>query len=745
MEVNPDRDAILRSMTRSARRVLLRTLPGAPEHGKWTKLGPALDWHGLNMLFSPWLEKLTNEGLKAIKVVDAIGEEQGDGVLGELHWHAVAGVRAKQSKILVASREDKLNVMGMLVTFFPVRYLTTWFLHRSSEHRPTDARPALLDLLTLSSSPGLVALQYLSYLHTGEAPMLQFVFVAFGVASFYDLAHIFPEGARKLIALIRVVAAWTDRRVVLKFKKYPEQIGKVADPSLDVAERIGLSVEFSRKRACCVGLTGRQIQASMSHDADLASEAWVYVIYWWIWVLSWALTVADIERRHKRSRLIASSHGVTFENFRAVSIIKETESIARTDRLLASKPPVEATPPSQGNLNKRVKAMSALELHRRDAWAEIRGNAAPWWEERSGESKSARMARFNMVQKGRFAALDDASKRYYENAARVSAVQAFMERQKRSEALCLPSSGALVSSNADELAAPRERTSVSRATEALIEAPVDLPAASTQALVDTTHSDLPLHPAQYLAARSERRTQKEFLSQFKRESAQVGTDKGKVSDSTRYFKPCGATCIHDIDPGSRWVVDRTTLRITQIRDIYNCSPQNLPLYEVLIAVHLRLPTREGAYEERLVALGILTTISAQSGHHKPTFSINTMEKRSGPDDDQQALWVYGIPAQLISLSMCCVALKPLFVLCASYSHHRNFDVNDVRLGACKCLTKTYAMARVRFGLAARRPRATGACVWRRSAMSMWRLLAAGLETFLMGVEDASSSGLRRIW
>ena len=87
------------------------------------------------------------------------------GIGQEMNFHEVAGVRLKNSKQIL-SKEARLSIVVFVVVAMPLRYLTCWFLSRSSEY---DAKqyPPILDMATLEFSPALVALQFFSALLAG--------------------------------------------------------------------------------------------------------------------------------------------------------------------------------------------------------------------------------------------------------------------------------------------------------------------------------------------------------------------------------------------------------------------------------------------------------------------------------------------------------------------------------------------------------------------------------------------------
>ena len=99
------------------------------------------------------------------------------------------GVRATQSLELNADKENKGDVIVTILILKPIRYLTAYFLGRSSEFLTKNCPNAIFDLLSLNRSPAMVAIQFLTAVALGKARMLMLLYRYFGC----DIPNLFDD------------------------------------------------------------------------------------------------------------------------------------------------------------------------------------------------------------------------------------------------------------------------------------------------------------------------------------------------------------------------------------------------------------------------------------------------------------------------------------------------------------------------------------------------------------------------
>ena len=201
-------------MTHHAIRAWLSCLPCRPEGGKWTKTGPCLDWALVGLLLQ-LLEDLLLEAFKDITIMIATGklkaEVSEDGCTTELNYHQVEGARLQAGRS-ITTPQRKLEVLIEIIVLHPVRYLTSFFLRRSSLHTKWNATPVVFDMVTDRYNPATVALQFLSDVAAETAPILILVAAAFGCKSWTEFRVQFEESAKFLRCLARSAAALIERK-----------------------------------------------------------------------------------------------------------------------------------------------------------------------------------------------------------------------------------------------------------------------------------------------------------------------------------------------------------------------------------------------------------------------------------------------------------------------------------------------------------------------------------------------------
>lgn len=149
------------------RDLVLRRVPSPPVASKWTKLSPALNAIVFGVLIRLWptLWPTAYSALSCARRSSGATEQDQDDAQGALDFQALNGARFKKASEFVNNRESCIGVIILAICLEPVRMLTDFFIHCSSDARPHDEPPPVMTLLNPRKSPLVVALQYLASLY----------------------------------------------------------------------------------------------------------------------------------------------------------------------------------------------------------------------------------------------------------------------------------------------------------------------------------------------------------------------------------------------------------------------------------------------------------------------------------------------------------------------------------------------------------------------------------------------------
>lgn len=163
--VHVDRQQLVKDMTQAAVKILLRVRPDKPEAGKWTKLGPAVDWLIAAMMPYNLLALLMDKAFGHLKV-DTI-EPGGD--LRELTFHEKSGVRLQGSRRLVADEDELFYFLLLTIALRAIRFVTCAYLRCSKDFHSVCERAPSFDFANPCTSPIVAAMQFLAFIATGRA------------------------------------------------------------------------------------------------------------------------------------------------------------------------------------------------------------------------------------------------------------------------------------------------------------------------------------------------------------------------------------------------------------------------------------------------------------------------------------------------------------------------------------------------------------------------------------------------
>jgi len=202
-------------MSRAFVRLLLSSLPTKPEDGKWTLLGPCLDFM-VGVLH-------VNTSFTMIFVA-AFGAMQTDAPASDsniqtdtLTWHEMRGIRVTLSCTYLHSPECRHRLTTLALSVEGVRYLTAWGLRKSKDFPDPCEHPAIFSLCLQKSNPASVTLGFVASLLDGSSSRLALLFRPAGFKSFADWHDSSPGQASYSRATFFSCAAWSYRRWISKY------------------------------------------------------------------------------------------------------------------------------------------------------------------------------------------------------------------------------------------------------------------------------------------------------------------------------------------------------------------------------------------------------------------------------------------------------------------------------------------------------------------------------------------------
>ena len=351
------------------------TMMQKPEKAKWTKLGPAVDWMlGVSLLAGNILRQLFPFAFGKLLVTvqqHAAGEDQA--FTSSYRWHAVAGSRAGACR---RHLQDQLTTEYLLIEAIcieGIRFLTSWFLMRSSLSRRYVARhkgspPPICWLTRGTLSPIVRVLEHLSALMAGTSSRLKLIW-----ARRYDSFSAWAAAEPRLLSALRrgcaSASAWVYQRHWLSVMRPPFVWAGIVDTRRTLAERQGLAdrlrnaaesdldAPFSAKLRKCVEKSGM----------DLMHKFWQNVLVLWCWIIM--TSIAPDERKHGRNKHRGHDHDswTTFvskyvRNESRIHLLRDV-SCLRALRMIADGPPPAR---KAAKRPKRAKRATAIQIFRKD-------------------------------------------------------------------------------------------------------------------------------------------------------------------------------------------------------------------------------------------------------------------------------------------------------------------------------------------------------------------------------------------
>ena len=286
--------------------VILRALPPIPIKAKWTKTGPCTVFFMLGMSVGKILRWVWEVGLSSLKQRLVVsGEDQC--YLEDVNWHVVASSRAQKGRKLLSNPDTGTLLVIMVLLMEPSRWLTSWFMGKSSSVSRAKANaliePPLMEFVDWLRSPITKVLQYYSSLLMGTAHRLKLLWVRAGYKSFEDWAAD-PANSTWLAILrqaVTVAAGSVYHRFWVLGMRWPFRLAMIADPRLPDARRREIAEVFFKTPTNILDeYFGARFRSRIHNIEDLFSPTVQTVITRWAW--SVRMSVAPVEFTHGRNR-----------------------------------------------------------------------------------------------------------------------------------------------------------------------------------------------------------------------------------------------------------------------------------------------------------------------------------------------------------------------------------------------------------------------------------------------------------
>ena len=319
----------------------LRGNPPPPEAGKWTKLGPATDWHvcgdlphGMNSEILPVaFAGVCDEYLDR---VDAPADPRSTGQEKEAtNWHAVAGASMQRCMELHQDAvgdeiPERILLRILLVCLEPVRFITCWFLVTSRSETDPCKPPYLYDLTNPSVSPIVLVAQYLRALGAGVCSRLRLLYLSEGFTDVRSWCAARPKAYELFRRVVQLVAAWLEKKHWKRLRSWPWVWARINDPRTPAQTKHSISEEPFRKGRCCVCNFAYNLATSSGSAVVLRGQRWRFIGFGWARLVDKALSIADLERGHHASRTFVTSATSGVEGVLAAHVNLASRSSAKS-------------------------------------------------------------------------------------------------------------------------------------------------------------------------------------------------------------------------------------------------------------------------------------------------------------------------------------------------------------------------------------------------------------------------------
>ena len=304
----------------------------------------------------------------------------------------VVGVRLTALREMVVSVTARVVLGAMHKVFTATRYLTAYFLKTSRELHDVCKQLPALDFLIGKTSQATVSVQYLSFLMSGDAEdELKMFWEPAGCASLVQ----FVEQKDELASIVRVAAYSATGGIHASYiatrSKGLNRVLQLADERTPAVDLRGIAAElhseFVQLRFCCTSVFVFSLlaDAGIRGVTDMFAAPFQRTLTTIAFCVSFVTSVADCERRHKRTKEILHGTSMRMDHYAAQSLCADVKSqsvaLAKRSAQMAQKSALPIMPPvcdATAKETRAIKTVSAYDLFKVDSIkeAKLQGGSA---------------------------------------------------------------------------------------------------------------------------------------------------------------------------------------------------------------------------------------------------------------------------------------------------------------------------------------------------------------------------------
>jgi len=272
-------------------------------------------------------------------------------------WQAMVSKKYGQSVEFAKTLSHQLRTHSLLIVHECLRAVVAFFLKASKEgFGDRVCAINVLDVLHEQYSPVTLATQQLRYIGAGTAPRVRLLIGLVDADNFSKFAECQPEAALEHIAMCRATSAALHKRVKKELDQQPLAGLRFLDGRRSEEERRELAASVcAPRRPCCRGRFWSRLLANDLRNPGvpvtpirLFSDEWKPVLGALLRVIDNALSIAALERRNKRTKVILSQPDVRNKTLIAKSINQEMHVNYESRHVLDTNVLAQFSPPRRG-------------------------------------------------------------------------------------------------------------------------------------------------------------------------------------------------------------------------------------------------------------------------------------------------------------------------------------------------------------------------------------------------------------
>jgi hypothetical protein len=331
---NAEKEARLSAMSVSFIQTSLSSVMTMPEHGKWTKYTPALEWANLTGNTNGMLERLVKRagGAFEVEIQRCLPKSRRGVALPDAQpqrslWHELAGSRLERTIVISKCRVSRISWAMQVIILEPLKGLTCLFLKCSCDS-PSACEMRVLDFANDSFSLSRQVLQYFHYVGTG---LSRRVHLLLGAVGFTSMAALMADDEHYEIGVffteyVRITSAATYRRVDMIRRTRPFETVQLGDGRLPMDLRKQIFQRVVDARACCRGTYLDNLLGPGQQAVSKPFEDWTKIFLGWGRILEKILSIAGLERKNRLVKALVTKPQMSYPSLAAMMELRELKS-----------------------------------------------------------------------------------------------------------------------------------------------------------------------------------------------------------------------------------------------------------------------------------------------------------------------------------------------------------------------------------------------------------------------------------